>query len=360
MKVMAFPSDLSGCSYYRIIEPIAAAERAGLDASYSYYFPNKTKRQGNGVHKVLGLTEELDGVDVVVFHRVMNHVLVDSIKFLRKAGIGVVIDLDDDLDSINAETTFGELYNPATNPRENWEHTRRACQLADVVTCSTPAIERRWGYGHGVVARNGVPPRVLDIEHIGGAGIGWSGAPQTHVDDLEVVGDGLQRAISATGMLFTAATPVSALDEVQRRFSLEKRPAVIDWVEAGKHYENLAHFDIGIAPLANTSFSRSRSAIKVLELAALGIPAISSPLPEYLRVAEEALCTIAHTPPRWAYEIVHMSLPSEGYSEYLRARVKENHTTDVTILTHIDAWELAASKAKRRVKSKEKHACPSQ
>jgi hypothetical protein len=347
MKVVAYPSDLSGCSYYRILEPIEAAKRAGIEASHSFYFPNKLKRQANGLEKVIGLGE-LDA-DVVVFHRPVDYRLVDSIKFLRQAGIAVVIDLDDNLDVFPDGAVFKHFSDPSVSPLENREHTRRACKMADIVTCSTPAIERAWGFGHGAVVRNGVPPHVLKMEHVGGKGIGWSGAWQTHLGDLEVVGDGLQRAMDKTGLAFTPATPVDGVKEVARQFGLREVPETLGWVTPpGEHFSNIAQFDIGIAPLSNTPFSRARSAIKVLEYAALGIPSAASPLPEYERIAGFGVCELAATPDDWAKRIYDFQYYSKEYSEFLRVMAAQ-HTTDITITSFIDAWELAAAKAQRRL-----------
>jgi hypothetical protein len=336
---------MSGCSYYRVLEPAAAACRAGVDASVSYRFPNRLKPLPNGIDKVTGLLEEFDA-DVVVFHRPLDYRIADSIKFLRKAGIGVVVDLDDDLLSADPSSLFVRLHSPEHNPRENWQHCIRACKLADVVTCSTPAIERRWGFGHGIVACNGIPPWVLELEHVGGGGIGWSGLTHMHGGDLEVVGDGVQRALDATGLSFTA---VGDGVDVQERLGLTRPPKITGWTAAGEHYANIAKLDIGIAPLANTPFSQARSAIKVLEYAALGIPSVASPLPEYIEVAKEGLCKIAHLPDEWVLFISAAPWSGTPSANHLREIVRERHTTDTTITTWIDAWELAQANALRRL-----------
>jgi glycosyltransferase involved in cell wall biosynthesis len=53
-------------------------------------------------------------------------------------------------------------------------------------------------------------------------------------------------------------------------------------VHAGQSYPGFVnwltqqHFDIGIAPLANTPFNRCKSSIKTLDYAALGLPVLAS------------------------------------------------------------------------------------
>lgn len=350
MRVRAYPADLSGCSYYRILEPVEAAKRAGVDASWSYVFPNRLKRRDDGVERVVGLHEDLDA-DVVVFHRPLNYLIADSIRFLRKAGIGVVVDLDDDLHGVSRDTRFGHL--SRTDERENLEHLRRACQLADVVTCSVPLIAQRWGAGHGVVVRNGIPPHVLEMEHVGGGGIGWSGELTSHAGDLLVCGDGVKRAMEATGLPFTHVGHQKDGPQIGRDLQI-KTPPSTGWTEPGKHFENIAKLDIGIAPLADTPLARARSGIKVLEYAALGIPSVASPQSEYVRLAQQALCSIAtgEFPFSWLALLdtaaERLRWRREDDAAFLRQRVFDEHTTDVTITTAIDAWELAREKAQRR------------
>lgn len=162
--------------------------------------------------------------------------------------------------------------------------------------------------------------------------------------DLEVVGDGVQRALDATGLSFTA---VGDEVNVQERLGLRSPPKVTGWTSAGEHFKNIAKLDIGIAPLSNTPFSQARSGIKVLEYAALGISSVASPLPEYELVAANGLCTIAREPQEWFEQI---RLIAEGYKLVgLRDQIRAKHTTDTTITTWIDAWELAQAKALRRL-----------
>lgn len=360
MKVVGYPSDYSGCSYYRILEPIAAAARAGVDAEVSYLFPNTLRARADGTDKVTGINEDFDA-DVVVFHRPLDYRFGDSVKHLRARGIGVVVDLDDDLHSIDASSGFIASFGLHNNPRENPEQCVRMCQIADVVTCSTPAVLRNWGFGHGMIVRNGIPPHVLEMEHVGGGGFGWSGSSASHLGDLEVVGDGVQQALDATGASFTI---VGDGMYARERLRLRKRPAITGWVDAGKHFANITKLDYGIAPLSSTAFSRARSAIKVLEYAALGIPSVASALPEYELVAATGLCELARTPEEWREALVtlfhrHENRETSCFGSSLRSCVRESYTTDVTVTSAIDAWQLAAEKAQRRSRSRSPRSTPS-
>ena len=74
--------------------------------------------------------------------------------------------------------------------------------------------------------------------------------------------------------------------ETGRRYFFNKLPAdkIIDipWVTNVEKLGNiLCHFDIGIAPLEDTSFNSSKSNIKFLEYSALGIPTVASKVTPY-------------------------------------------------------------------------------
>ena len=72
-------------------------------------------------------------------------------------------------------------------------------------------------------------------------------------------------------------------------------PRFVDWIQAQNCW------DWGVAPLLDTSFNRSKSALKFLEYAALGVPSICSDMPVYRDAVrqEETGLLVGNDPDRW-------------------------------------------------------------
>ena len=128
-------------------------------------FPTSWKLQASGIDKVTGLLEELGKPTSAVFHRPLDYRIADSIKPLRKAeSASSWISTTISTRSIPPLALSRSCTARATTRAER-PALHAACQLADVVTCSTPAIERRWGFVT-YLARNGIPPHVLEMEYV--------------------------------------------------------------------------------------------------------------------------------------------------------------------------------------------------
>jgi len=56
------------------------------------------------------------------------------------------------------------------------------------------------------------------------------------------------------------------------------------WIDGVENYWRAIDFDIALAPLAHTLFNASKSALRAIEMGALGIPVIASDEPPYREV----------------------------------------------------------------------------
>ena len=77
----------------------------------------------------------------------------------------------------------------------------------------------------------------------------------------------------------------------------------------------MAELGIGIAPLADTKFNRSKSWLKIAELSALGVPWVGSPRVEYERFHRMGAGVLADTPRRWYRELKRLKDSPELRSE---------------------------------------------
>jgi glycosyltransferase involved in cell wall biosynthesis len=154
-----------------------------------------------------------------------------------------------------------------------------------LVTVTTPALAARYApHGRVAVLPNYFPESWLDVEADRSGGIvGWTGTVGTHHDDLPVTRGGVAQAVRETGAKFRV---IGNPQLVQRDLSLDDEPDNVPWQDWDAYPEELAKLDVGIAPLGDTAFNRAKSWLKPLEMAAVGVPSVVSPIPSYVALNE--------------------------------------------------------------------------
>lgn len=235
--------------------------------------------------------------DVMVFQRITHRRLSEAIPLFRAKGIAVVLDIDDDLTCIHPSNPAWKGLHPSKNGAFGWDVAQDACRDATLVTVSTDALAERYApHGRVSVLRNCVPERYLEIPHTDSDVVGWGGALASHPDDLTVLGPAMARHTNAGGHFRVVGPPQG----VKEFLGIET-----NWSASGgvpiSHWPNQLASDIGIgiAPLADTRFNAAKSALKVLEYSALGIPWIASPRAEYARLHAEGAGLLAKRPRDW-------------------------------------------------------------
>lgn len=326
MKVLVYPADNYGCGHHRLIWPAEVLKSQGVDVTVVHVGDRHVEMQFDE-NEVLQWMRVPDGVDVVVFQRVTDRRLVQAVSYLRRQGIAVVIDVDDDLSAIHPlHPAFHEL-NPKRAEHElaaaagmgmiksqaqrdgmlkylekrythSWRNLELACRDATAVTVSTDGLIRRYGFGHGYVYHNHVPEHYLSIEHTDSAVVGWPAALHSHPNDAEDVGHAIAHLV-AQGWQFVAIGNSAGMGQAfhlgtevpGRDVSLE------EWPRA------LTELGIGIAPLADTQFNSCKSWLKPLEMSAVGVPWVASARIEYQRLHALGAGVLVHKQRLWQREL---------------------------------------------------------
>ncbi len=151
-------------------------------------------------------------------------------------------------------------------------------RTAHMVTVSTePLREAMLKFNPNVVVLpNHIDGRMFDLERPRRARltVGWAGG-DSHRKDLAMVAPRLRR--------FLGRNPDVDFHMIGQDYLRENKiPGRWSaWSKDLFDYYRTIDFDIGIAPLIPSRFNRSKSAIKALEYAALGIPVIASDVEPY-------------------------------------------------------------------------------
>lgn len=338
MHVAMMVPDEGGCGHYRVRYPGRAAAATGVEVEFRHDL--KVTLRGIRPVAVTGL----DGVDVVVMQRPLRRVNVALIPVLQRQGIAVVVDVDDDFTCVDPDNVAWGRVQPHLSPESNAKHLASACRKADLVTVTTPALARRYGHGRVAVLPNYVPAGMLGTVPMvprDGRTVGWPGFVSTHPHDLEVTHGGVARAVKEAGARFLC---VGTGEWVQAQLHLGAAEfAATGSVAFDLYPHEVARLDVGIAPLKPTKFNEAKSGLKLLEMAAVGVPCVGSPCPDYERLAADGIGVLAADRGRdWRRQVKRLLGP-EGSEVAERGRhaVRQRHTYEAHALDWVDAWERA-------------------
>jgi hypothetical protein len=242
--------------------------------------------------------------DVIVFQRITHPWLAQAVPVLRSQGIAVVVDVDDDLTSLHPRNPVYATLHPKSGvladggKKHSWTHLSDACRDATLVTVSTPGLLPVYAaHGRGRVLRNVLPEHYYGVPHEDSDTVGWPAALVSHPDDPSACGGAIARLVG-DGADFRVLGDPSGCGAA---FGLLRDPAglgpraieLLDWPA------QVARLGIGIAPLADTKFNLSKSALKPLEMAALGVPCVMSPTDEYARLHKLGVGLLAGRARSW-------------------------------------------------------------
>jgi len=336
VKVYVYPGDLHGCGHYRMIWPAMALQALGHDVVLVPPHARGGSLQAgvNAAGEVVsvGIPED---ADVIVLQRITHRHLIGAIEIMRAQGVAVVMDIDDDLATIHPENGAFAALHPrnAARPDHNWKNAQLACEASTLVTVSTPALLRRYGSrGNGRVVRNCVPASYLDIPHVDSDVIGWGGSMHSHPNDPQVVGTAVAR-LQREGRTFRVVGPGTGVREALHLDVEPEKTGVLDLVD-GSYPRGLAGLGVGIAPLADSRFNKSKSRLKPVEYAACGVPCVMSPRSDYVHVNDLGIGWVAHKPDDWYRQLRQLT------SDEATRRELSEHGRDVarTLTIEGNAW----------------------
>jgi len=269
--------------------------------------------------------------DLIVLQRWMFASIVEETRVAKAAGQVVVQDVDDHFWALDPKNRAAQVTDPQVNPIENREWYIRGIREASAVTVSTPALEdalRQQGVKCPIwVLPNHVDTKAFEaisLEHLELGRqlcpvVGWVGATPWRSGDLEtlrgVLGpwarrhpetiwyhggeiEGAPTFVESVGLdegVATHSNPIAPIDDYPALF----RP-----------------LDVGMVPLRDVAFNRSKSWVKGIEYAAAGVPFVAQDLPEYRKLQEDyGIGVTARRPRDWAKALDLLVDREEWYVE---------------------------------------------
>lgn len=340
MRVLIFAADTHRCGY-RLIWPARALADEGCEVEVLTRDDPPPSSQPQR-------WEGWDELDVVVFQRPLQRRWLGSIERFQADGVTVVVDIDDDFQTLPPGNAVWSGVQPATSPDCNWHIMAEACRRADWVTVTTPALAQRYGRpGRVSIVPNHVPASYLDVvgEPHAGVWVGWTGSVASHPGDLDVTRGGVARAVAATGAELRVVGPGEGVAKALGATSV----TATGFVPLDRYPFEMARLDVGIVPLEASAFNEAKSYLKGLEFAALGVPFVASPTGPYL--FDLPVGWHARKSRDWERKVRTLVESPDGRAEF--ARRGRDWAASQTIEGNIgqwwDAWTTARERSARKV-----------
>ena len=146
-----------------------------------------------------------------------------------------------------------------------------------------------------MVIKNCIPDIFLKIEHPDSYVIGYGAGLECHTNDLSVLGSSIAQLMTDGCPFLTFADA----DEISKLLSLPDKPTSLGSVALKDWPIYLTQMGIGVAPLDDTKFNEAKSWLKMLEMAAVGVPCVVSPRAEYKALFNEDIGLLAEKPREW-------------------------------------------------------------
>jgi hypothetical protein len=333
------PADSHGCGHYRMIWPADVLNAAGLPVRI--FLPDRASGLDVKVDTKADGSRHLSSVvlphdcELLVLQRPANELHPQLVRMVRKAGIPVVIDMDDDMSAIHPNNDAFHHYRSINRNGQSWRYAAEACKEATLVTTSTTTLQKVYAkHGRGRVLDNFVPDAYLHYEKGETGRFGWAGTTASHPDDLQVTGRAVPDLMK-DGHSFTVVGGRSKVKDVLRLPSEPRYSGVVGVQEWARTIA--AELDVGMAPLAASAFNRSKSRLKCIEMMSVGVPWVSSPREEYRKLHKESGCgLLADTPRQW-HQQLKLLLTNEGLRKE-QAEAGKTYMKDQTYQANAWRW----------------------
>ncbi|HVY16945.1 MAG TPA: glycosyltransferase [Rhodopila sp.] len=261
------------CAYIRLIQPLSHPSVTGEFDVLLADDETVLEERADII-----VTQRYALADVAAAERLADHA--------RSSGAKLVYDLDDDL--VNIPKTHPD----AAEIRPMAKVVRRMLELADAVWLSTPGLrarlrslrpdallmenrldERIWTCRPPAPAAQDSPARILAM------------GTTSHEQDFDLIEPALVRLkaeygnrvhIDILGMTRRTALPAGLSRPDMPHNAMGSYPAFVRWLSSAE-----PGWHIGLAPLLDTPFNASKSSIKAMDYAALGLAIVASDVDVY-------------------------------------------------------------------------------
>lgn len=292
LSVVGLRADEAACGHYRVTYPLEYLHRGGAHAQW-----------------VEQITPQfLDQFDTLLVQRQHDPQIIALLRELKKRGKTLIYEIDDNVHAVHPNSVAFQHYRPGSQTLRNVEECIRLC---DALFVTTPELASQYrAYNQRIyVLPNFIDFGIRDWEaeyprrpalqeridaRRAATGtepvvIGWAGSI-THQDDWAPLQGNLKRVLEKyPHAIFAMVSAYQIMEIFKAKLGLpEEQLVCLDPTDLNGFPEIPAQFDLGLAPVVNTTFNRAKSDLKLLEYGARKVPYVASQLAPYNRFHMES------------------------------------------------------------------------
>ncbi|MDE1905083.1 MAG: hypothetical protein KGH75_01350 [Rhodospirillales bacterium] len=260
-RTLLHPSDSDGCGYYRIVQPgtaLANHTNQHFIISHTYYMINHIKDKC---------------IDRVICQRHTEEHMVANLKFYKDLNLKIVHDLDDLLWQVPPSNNYHKYFKGT-----NKKCLREALSIADKLVVSTEPLAQE--VKKFTKRESTVLPNMILSKHYQlpksrtkqKLRVGWAGS-NTHAGDLRIISPVIQNTLDKYEWVFMGYAEPQWKEKVEFH----------QFVPVSEYTDKLKslNLDVMLIPLEENAFNNSKSHIKLLEAASIGVPATTTDIDPY-------------------------------------------------------------------------------
>lgn len=318
----------------------------GPSARYRVFGPMEALAQRG--HQLLGAVfDELRDPNVLLDYDVVYCWRLHSVAFgriarrLRDAKVGFVWDNDDNLTALEMKGRPNHRVFTGLSGRRILADMSALMRMADVVTTPSANLAAYYRDVAGADVRvlenyvRYVQPRPTPAKS-DRVVVGWV-AHVEHQNDIERLRlrEPMQRLLDRHPNVDVVCVGCGLGLEGDRYHHVKR-------VEFEELRAYVSSFDIGVAPIADNAFNRSRSNVKVKEYAAMGVPWLASPIGPYADLGTDQGGRLVPDD-RWFEEVERLVLDARGRHKLAKRATKWARSQ--TIDENVHRWEATLEDA---------------
>jgi len=333
------------------MKPNVAWMAGGLDACalYRQFLPHLHMPNSVFLYHIYGIEpEKFAHCQIACVQRLASVQNFEAMQMFKKMGMKIVYDLDDDMWAV-------PVYNPAFKKMKAWLPGFNTCAShADLITVSTQhlklAVKLELGKQCPPVE---VVENAIDFEWFspvrgpyrkdrdGRVVVGWAGT-NTHEGDTKKIFELMKELLRELPELEFEVAGIKLSDQWGE---FGDRVRQRDFVPVAEFAANWAswQWDISLAPVEENAFNRSKSNIKALEAAALGIPCVMSDVGEYSKFVSGSWSlkesVLAKSPLDWKRKLTAL-IKDPVYRSRTGLMMQEVAKQNYDIRKRVDQWEV--------------------
>jgi glycosyltransferase involved in cell wall biosynthesis len=309
----------SGCGFYRIVLPLRALKANGWDARWQAGTPPPD----SAAYRLI-VGERLDRAEAQGHWRRL------------RARHRLVYEVDDDVFHVDPTNYMAWRVYGQPGVQDAVSHMAATSDLVTVTTEPLAQVMREHNPNVAVLP-NCIPGWLCDHPRprAGKLTVGWTGGA-SHTLDVAMIAEPVREFMRThrDWQLHIVGTDFRpTLHMLTARFTR--------WEPDPEDYYRRLDFDIGLCPLTGSVFDAGKSAVKAMELGALGIPVIASDVEAYRGyVVDGVTGFLVSTPKQWRARLRELAA-DEALRESMGAKARElarQHTIEGNWQRWADAY----------------------